>query len=140
MNAKMYSLHSLEDFVPITLSGHRNIVISAFFSNDQETVYTVSKDGTIFVWKDPDSEKMQNDDDLPENMQEALKRTRIDIESNTRKRKYRRWWVTQREYFNQIKVQCANFHIQNNLLVVGFTSGIFGLYKLPDFKNIHTLR
>ncbi|KAL6631994.1 WD40-repeat-containing domain protein [Neocallimastix sp. 'constans'] len=140
MNAKMYSLHSLEDFVPITLSGHRNIVISAFFSNDQETVYTVSKDGTIFVWKDPDSEKMQNDDDLPENMQQALKRTRIDIESNTRKRKYRRWWVTQREYFNQIKVQCANFHIQNNLLVVGFTSGIFGLYKLPDFKNIHTLR
>jgi len=74
MTAKMYSLHSLEDFVPITLSGHRDTVIAAFFSSDQETVYTVSKDGAMFIWKDPDSEKMQNDDDLPEDMQQALKR------------------------------------------------------------------
>ena len=136
----MYSLHSLEDFVPITLSGHRDTVIAAFFSSDQETIYTVSKDGGMFIWKDPDSEKMQNNDDLPEDMQQALKRTRMDIEASDRKRKYRRWWVTQREYFNQGKVQCATFHIKNNLLVVGFNSGIFGLYELPDFNNIHTLR
>ena len=25
------------------------------------------------------------------------------------------------------------------LLVVGFDSGVFGLYELPDFNNIHTL-
>ena len=140
MTAKMYSLHSLEDFIPITLSGHRDTVIAAFFSSDQQTIYTVSKDGGMFIWKDPDSEEIKNNEDLPEDMQQALKRTRMDIEASNRKRKYRRWWVTQREYFNQGKVQCATFHLQNNLLVVGFNSGIFGLYELPDFNNIHTLR
>lgn len=139
MTAKMYSLHSLEDFIPITLSGHRDTVIAAFFSSDQQTIYTVSKDGGMFIWKDPDSEEIKNNEDLPEDMQQALKRTRMDIEASNRKRKYRRWWVTQREYFNQGKVQCATFHLQNNLLVVGFNSGIFGLYELPDFNNIHTL-
>jgi hypothetical protein len=25
-------------------------------------------------------------------------------------------------------------------LVVGFSSGVFGLYEMPDFNQIHTLR
>lgn len=46
-----------------------------------------------------------------------------------------------RQFFNQYsKVSCCSFHIQSSLLVVGFTSGVFGLYELPDFTNIHTLR
>jgi periodic tryptophan protein 2 len=28
----------------------------------------------------------------------------------------------------------------SSLLTVGFSSGIFGLYELPDFNDIHTLR
>ena len=34
---------------------------------------------------------------------------------------------------------CATFHAASNLLVVGFSSGIFGIWELPDFTNIHTL-
>jgi periodic tryptophan protein 2 len=48
-----------------------------------------------------------------------------------------------RHYFNQqgAKVQCAAMHraSQVDLLVVGFDSGVFGLYELPDFNCIHTL-
>eukprot|EP00049_Salpingoeca_infusionum_P001172 m.45756 g.45756 ORF g.45756 m.45756 type:complete len:970 (-) comp10895_c0_seq1:2376-5285(-) len=48
---------------------------------------------------------------------------------------------TDRHYFMQpnAKVTCALFHKSTSILVVGFTNGIFGLYELPDFNNIHTL-
>lgn len=38
MTARIYSLHPIEEFTPITLAGHRNYVIGAYFSSDQETV------------------------------------------------------------------------------------------------------
>ena len=37
-------------------------------------------------------------------------------------------------------VTCAAMHKPSHVLVVGFTSGIFGLFEVPDFNPIHTLR
>ena len=31
-------------------------------------------------------------------------------------------------------------HKPSHLLIVGFNTGIFGLYEMPDFNPIHTLR
>ena len=52
------------------------------------------------------------------------------------------WQIVQRHYFmqNRAKITCAAFHSDSNLLVVGFSSGTFGLYELPDFNQVHTLR
>ncbi len=51
--------------------------------------------------------------------------------------------LEKRHYFNQkhAKIQCCTLHRSKeaNLLVVGFSDGVFGLYELPDFNNIHTL-
>lgn len=51
--------------------------------------------------------------------------------------------IEAKHYFqqNHAKVVCAALHRTKgyNLLVVGFSSGLFGLYELPDFNNIHTL-
>lgn len=46
-----------------------------------------------------------------------------------------------RNYFNQqnSKVVCSTYHQKSNLLVVGFSTGVFGLWEMPDFTNIHTL-
>ena len=41
---------------------------------------------------------------------------------------------------NDAKVNCAAFHAKSNLLVVGFSNGLFGLYDLPEFNTIHLLR
>jgi periodic tryptophan protein 2 len=42
---------------------------------------------------------------------------------------------------NHAKVLCCAMHqaAQYDLLVVGFDSGVFGLYELPDFNMIHSL-
>ena len=37
-------------------------------------------------------------------------------------------------------VTCAAMHKPSHVLVVGFTSGIFGLFEVPEFNPIHTLR
>lgn len=53
-----------------------------------------------------------------------------------------RWRIVQRHYSmqNDAKVRCAAYHSSSNLLVAGFSNGIFGLYGLPEFYMIHTLR
>ena len=52
-----------------------------------------------------------------------------------------RWRIVERHYFMQgsAHVRCAAFHPETNLLVAGFSDGIFGLYEMPDFNNIHKL-
>lgn len=38
MTAKIYSLNPIENFIPITLTGHRDYVIGAYFSENQDLV------------------------------------------------------------------------------------------------------
>lgn len=49
--------------------------------------------------------------------------------------------MQKRNYFNQpnTKVICSTFHAPSNLLVIGFSTGVFGLWEMPAFSNIHTL-
>ncbi|KAB5575491.1 quinon protein alcohol dehydrogenase-like superfamily [Coniochaeta sp. 2T2.1] len=124
LTTRIWSLTPEEGFVPTVLSGHRQAVVGAWFSQDQETIYTVSKDGAVFEWKfvgrpPKDGEEMQDDDD------------EID----------ERWRIVNRHFFmqNSATVRCASFHPASNLLVAGFSNGIFGLYEMPDFNMIHTL-
>ncbi|KAI1326880.1 periodic tryptophan protein 2 [Xylariaceae sp. FL0255] len=128
LTTRIWSLNAEDGFTPTTLSGHKQTVIGAWFSKDQETIYTVSKDGAVFDWQytrhpdapppDDEDEEMEgaNDDDM-------------------------RWRIVRRHYSmqNNSHVKCASFHAESNLLVAGFSNGIFGLYELPDFNPIHTL-
>lgn len=52
------------------------------------------------------------------------------------------WRIADRHYFLQTPatVTCAAFHAKSNLLVTGFSSGIFTIHELPDFTEIQTLR
>ncbi|KAF9971759.1 hypothetical protein BGZ73_005212 [Actinomortierella ambigua] len=112
MSARVFSTNPIEGFVPIALSGHRDTVIGAWFTNDQNTIFTVSKDGALFEWKHqlihPKAQTEDSDDDDTE-MQ------------------------------NHAKIQCAAYHAPSNMIVAGFSSGIFGIWELPTFNNIHTL-
>ncbi|KAI5852995.1 WD40-repeat-containing domain protein [Morchella snyderi] len=125
LTAKVFSLNPMEGFLPTSLAGHKDAVIGSYFSKDQETIYTVGKDGALFEWKWKQPPTREDGD---EDMEEVKERPE-------------RWMITQKHYFqqNHAKVKCATFHQDSNLLVVGFDSGIFGLYEMPDFNMIHTL-
>jgi hypothetical protein len=38
MTARLYTLHPVEGFQPKKFGGHRDVVIAAFFSDDEKTV------------------------------------------------------------------------------------------------------
>lgn len=52
------------------------------------------------------------------------------------------WRITRRHYFMQsnAKVNCAAFHSGSDLLVTGFSNGVFGIYDMPECSLVQTLR
>lgn len=128
LTARIWSIEAEDGFVKTTLAGHKSGVVGAWFSEDQEAVYTVSRDGALFDWRymarvdrEVDSEEEEDPDEM----------TLTD----------KRWRVSERHYFNQDKtiLTCASYHSRSNLLICGFTSGIFMLYDMNGFNLIHTL-
>jgi periodic tryptophan protein 2 len=120
MTIRVYCTDSSQElgnsFRPLTLAGHRDVVIGAWWSNDSEnnTIYSVGRDGACFSWSGSVTEGFT---------------------------------CTSRDFFNQkdgdkgatAKAISADFHVASNMLVVGFSNGVFGIYEMP-FNNIHCLR
>lgn len=119
LTARIWSLDPEEGFVPTILSGHRSGVKAAWFSKDQETIWTISRDGALFQWEWLDLPHMPEGEN-PDKM---------------------RWQIANRHFFmqNSAYLTCAAFHPQTNLLVAGFSNGIFTIHELPDFAEIQTL-
>ncbi|ODN77448.1 hypothetical protein L202_04626 [Cryptococcus amylolentus CBS 6039] len=141
MTARLYTVHPLEGFTPKQFAGHRDMVIGAYFSLDEKTIYTISRDGAVFVWKakkgvsDEDSDVELDILDAPTTSTSAAN---LALEHTVA---YSRWGVHSRHFFNQpgTKTVCATFHPKTSLLIVGFSSGVFGLWEMPDFSPVHTL-
>ncbi|THH32799.1 hypothetical protein EUX98_g1385 [Antrodiella citrinella] len=137
MTARLFTLDPVEGFRPKTFAGHRDIVLGAYFSEDGKTIFTVSRDGAVFTWKaKPKDNASDSDSDSEDEPVASTSSGAIVNEiANTR------WGVHKRHYFKQAntKVVCSTFHRGSNLLIVGFSTGVFGLWEMPAFSNIHTL-
>ncbi len=122
LTARIWSLNPEEGFTPTTLAGHRTAVYAAWFSADQETIYTISKDGALFQWQ-----FLPHPDADPDSIAEADER----------------WRINDRHYFYQSQehahLTTAAYHPQTNLLVTGFSHGLFMIHELPSFSEIHKL-
>lgn len=103
-------------------------------------IYTVSRDGAVFTWKAKKPEKEEREDDDEDASDEDLEMAdpASDDENYIANA---RWGVHARHYFNlaNTKVVCSTFHPASNLLIVGFSTGMFGLWEMPSFTNVHTL-
>jgi periodic tryptophan protein 2 len=112
--ARIFSVDPVQGWQPVTLAGHKDVLVAAFFGKEPGTVLTVSRDGSLFQWRS-----------------EGLHATAGDISTS--------WVLKSRHYFKQNKVASVQFHPRTGVLTVGFVSGVFGLYELPSFIAIHTL-
>ncbi|CAG8453180.1 5860_t:CDS:2 [Paraglomus brasilianum] len=134
MTARIYSVNPIEGFTKTVLSGHKDTVVGAFFTKNQKTIYTVGHDGVLFVRK-----YMVPKDSADEHSMD------IDTEGNNgeneKQTATKRWVTASKHFFNttSIRVVCVEYHVEARLLVVGFSTGIFGIWEMPDFNNIHTL-
>ncbi|GAA6015060.1 hypothetical protein JCM11491_001645 [Sporobolomyces phaffii] len=144
MTARLYTLYPVEGYRPKTFAGHRDHVVAAYFSKDHKTIYTVSRDGAVFTWsKKEDEDQDSNDEDSDEETAFGLglvpSSSAAGPVDNTIPNT--RWGIQDRNYFLQAgaKVTSSTFHVGSNLLVVGFSNGVFGLWEMPSFTSIHTL-
>ncbi|OLY80832.1 Periodic tryptophan protein 2-like protein [Smittium mucronatum] len=130
MTAKLYSSIPIEGFVNATFAGHKDSIMGSWFGADMKTIYTVSKDGAVAVRKF--------------NFVES----REEVEFGTYPKNERtgellatQWSTIKHFYFNQgfAKVKCAYFNLNTQLLLTGFSNGIFALHQMPDFSELQTL-
>lgn len=168
MTVRIYSRDPIEGFRPITLSGHRDLVKGCFFadgdgsgesrddllgnstrkSGQDQILYTISRDGAVFVWKWQEFEAVANDNEEGIEAvtkmfnEKALKKPRVMRRKEGDEGGVQGQWLLMKKEFIQIdhcKIDSVALNRQNNLLVVGFSSGIFGLYDMPSCTQVHTL-
>uniref|UniRef100_A0AAV1TXW6 Small-subunit processome Utp12 domain-containing protein n=1 Tax=Peronospora matthiolae TaxID=2874970 RepID=A0AAV1TXW6_9STRA len=61
LSARVFSVDPYPGFKPLTLSGHRDVVVGAFFAKDDRSIFTVGRDGGAFEWKYtlPDNDRLE---------------------------------------------------------------------------------
>lgn len=125
LTTKIWSLTKEEQqLASMTFSGHKDYVMGAFFSDDQEKIYTVSRDGALFQWEFTSNTKEEESEEEED----------IDLSNYS-------WRITDKKYFynRPALVSTVTFHSETNILLVGFTSGEFRIYEMPTFNLIQKL-
>lgn len=127
LTARLFCLEKISGLnKPFLFLGHRDIIVGVFFGIDKITkrvsrVYTVSRDGALFSW---------NYSGIDENGDE-----------NGFLLHDGKWELLKKDYFMQApaKLTACDYHGGLDLVVVGFSNGVFGLYQMPDFVCVHLL-
>ena len=169
LTARIYSnVHS--KYMSLTvLSGHRDKIMNVYFSNNNDSIYSIAKDGAIFTWKLDKSKnininetthsyRVDHEEDIEEELQDELQPNKVLIDAATTDTPIKRrrlqsnqnhskkpsqgnWQLETREFLWDIhtSVSSSAFNKANNLLVVGFQEGVFAIYEMPGCINIHRL-
>jgi periodic tryptophan protein 2 len=137
MTARIFSANPIKGFHAISLAGHRDEVVNAFFTSAADKIITVCKDGAVFEWQWVSSSQ-------PLAIAESGGREGgepHEVAVSAPSVGEGRWSIEGKHYIHQdnARIQCASFHKKGSLLVVGFSTGIFGLYETPGINLIHTL-
>lgn len=128
LSVRIFSVNPLPSFKPPTLSGFRDKPVALFFpktqSNDlnpeYSTLYVLSGDGALWVWKfDPE----------PQNLEESFRPDQG------------RWSIETKHFFLQggTTLTAGAFHGGLSLVAAGFSSGVFALYRMPEFDPVQIL-
>lgn len=134
-------------------------------TNDVTKVYTLSRDGAIFSWgyndSDSKSKDMETDFSEPdspgtpkqgpngEDGNEVNLKKRKDLDAkddeidgkNGPSLHKMKWELLKKDFFMQApsKLTACDYHKGLEMVVVGFSNGVFALYQMPSFVCIHLL-
>lgn len=146
---------------PFLLLGHRDSVVGCFFGVDKGTgqvnkIYTITRDCRIFSWVCSGAavkfDKMEVDSSeppspgTPEMDDEGWKRKDFDGKEDTEGEEKiylhkQKWVLLRKDDFKQppARLTACDYHRGLDMVVVGLSNGVFGLYQMPDFICIHLL-
>jgi len=158
-SVRIWTVHTTRNYEPITLSGHKRAIVGAYLISNNttgslDTVYSVSEDGALVSWEckyengQIEVEENESPQDLGDEAVDFFTGgmapaapSRGSGESQAQRLVGSSWSVKSRHYFNQdgATVTSTTYCERGQLLAVGFSSGLFGLYEMPSVSNIHTL-
>ncbi|KAJ8755908.1 hypothetical protein K2173_024453 [Erythroxylum novogranatense] len=152
---------------PFLFLGHRDTVMGCFFGYDNKSkkvnrVYTLARDGYIFSWgysgvdgrvdgadgesSEPLSPKTPERDGECDGQNNVKKRKDFDGKEDGLEEKEEylhkgKWELLRKDGFMQApaKLSACDYHRELDMVVVGFSNGVFGLYQMPDFVCMHLL-
>jgi periodic tryptophan protein 2 len=161
---RIWTVNTTRNYQPVTLSGHKTPLVGAYFSHKMDgtkkiidSCYTISEDGALVTWQcNHGGEEVELPDaggDHEVKVDDALDfftggplhdrpfAVADDCETQAHQLVKATWTLKSRHYFHQdgANVTATSYCAKAELLVVGFSSGLFGLYELPSVANIHTL-
>lgn len=139
----------------ITLSGHREPIVGCFWTHAREddltagpkapmSVCSVSRDGAVFLWdRVPDN----TTDSSPSDGASSSSSESDNYEAGQRylslldMLKGGAWTLRKKKFIHHDRAKIAStaFNDQQKILLLGFSSGVFGIYRLPQCQQIHTL-
>ncbi|GIX65293.1 periodic tryptophan protein 2-like protein, putative [Babesia caballi] len=151
LTVRLWSVNPIPGFVPCAFVDHRRAVKAAFFSKDMRRICAISKEGVIIVWKaaDDGDATLESGSNAAKHIGHNKKRAQKAAESEPAESGAESdiatavWAKETQAFCNQAKntvVSRVSFNKHTNLVVIGFTGGLFGLYKFPTFDSIYTLR
>ncbi|KAK7303555.1 hypothetical protein RJT34_14462 [Clitoria ternatea] len=146
---------------PFMFLGHRDSVVGAFFGVDSKAnrvlkAYTIARNCYLFSWgftcanesSDEDSEPRSPGTPVRDGEEENLKKRKKfdakgdgDDDYDEGYLSRGKWELLRKDGFMQgsAKVTACDYHRGLDMVVVGFSNGVFGLYQMPDFVCIHLL-
>ncbi|GLU14598.1 hypothetical protein SLE2022_311590 [Rubroshorea leprosula] len=151
---------------PFLFLGHRDTVVGCFFGVDKKSnkvnkAYTITRDCYLFSWgyneNDDKLDKLGGESPEPssqgtperdgeERGEIVKKRKEFDGKEDNSGEDGRylhqgKWELLRKDGFMQApaKLTACDYHRGLDLVVVGFSNGVFGLYQMPDFVCIHLL-
>lgn len=116
LTTRIWSLDSADKEAKFTFAGHREPLKGAFFSKDQETIYTVSQDGAVFQWEYTTSRLGQEEAEGTAS-----------------------WRITKKNFLHSVSIECVTYHAESGTLVCGCSNGEFRIYDIKDFSLLQQL-
>ncbi len=125
-----------------SISDHESLIDPDVQSNENDSdSQSVSSSQSDDQSNDSDSDSQSDDESAPSGDNDENSSV-----SAAGERPSFRYHAAAKHFFDQkgphglARVKSAAFHRESSLLVVGFSTGVFSLYEMPDCNQIHSLR
>lgn len=156
MTIKLFSLHKLDGFIPITFSGNKHPIVNAFFSQGMERIFSVARDGTLLLWKwvqerseafneqvrfsyfkTPKRRKMTEDSDAESPLAEDNPYL-----SDFEKRILTGRYVLEKKQKIKLDGHAKVLHVQasSKILAVGCSNGVFSIFNIDTLEPVHAFQ
>ena len=160
---RIWTVNTTRNYQPFTLSGHKTMVIDAFFTYKEsgtiDSCVTISEDGALVTWSLSKTDTTEDIDMAPKEFEaqvdgavdffsggnSASTSTILGDLSGSKSQAHdlvgATWSYKSRHYFQQegADLVSVSYCDKAEILALGFSSGIFGIYEMPSVSNIHTL-